>query len=833
MAPHIRWFIAAALSACLLSTEAANAAEWHIVTAGTPAGADTETASWDIRTALGQPAAVKPGDVVWIHGGQYSGPVQGLLRGTADRPIIVRAVPGERVVIRGRLELGCAAPGEHVWYWGLEVVTQGRSEGAADAVVISNAERTNPGIRLINCILHDCAGGVATWAGAADSEVYGCLIYNNGYDIPGDARGHGHGLYIQSRTGPKLIKDNIIFRNFDKGAQLYGKAAPLNNVTFEGNTLFNNSELALPCKRFNCDNLAIQGLGASQNARLLANMTYAPPKATQCNNSIGEAKSAGVRDNYFVAAYGHPAIAWLVNKPVPGLVMNNNTFYGKLQGFALNEYGAGNVQLRTRPAEPKVFVRPNDYEPGRANITIFNWPKAETVAIDVSSTDLRPGMPYEVRDVQNLFCKPVISGVYDGKSVSIPMVGLTVAPPEGLDPNLYPTPEHTGPEFGAFVLLADTGGANFPPRVNAGRDVTVWLPTNIVSLDARVTDDCLPTDSRITHTWSKQSGLGTVTFADANAIDTTATFSTVGTYVLRLTAGDTDLSAHDEVTVVVNPPRQNAAPRVEAGPDRRAVWPATTVGLHGAVVDDELPAGATVNQTWSQASGPGTVSFADPHAASTAATFSTTGTYVLRLTAGDSALTGSDDVTVAIHPADAAAYLESKGMVVIEAEGYHGVYDGTDTLAGHYWIEATDRPDYSGAGAMLTVPSVRQSAGSATTGPRMDYQVKFATAGTYHVWTRLCGPDQNDNSIHVGLDGIGASLRGGGLDEPNASDQWVWVKAAEGTPVTVTVGKPGVHTVNVWMREDGTYIDKILLTADADYVPGGAGPDASPRVGQD
>ena len=45
------------------------------------------------------------------------------------------------------------------------------------------------------------------------------------------------------------------------------------------------------------------------------------------------------------------------------------------------------------------------------------------------------------------------------------------------------------------------------------------------------------------------SGPGTVTFADANAEDTTATFSTYGTYVLKLTATDTDDTVTDTMTV--------------------------------------------------------------------------------------------------------------------------------------------------------------------------------------------------------------------------------------------------------------------------------------------
>ncbi|HUU69337.1 MAG TPA: dockerin type I domain-containing protein, partial [Planctomycetota bacterium] len=54
--------------------------------------------------------------------------------------------------------------------------------------------------------------------------------------------------------------------------------------------------------------------------------------------------------------------------------------------------------------------------------------------------------------------------------------------------------------------------------------------------------------------WSKVSGPSTVTFGDAAAIDTTATFGAPGVYVLRLTANDSLLQASDDVQITVNPP---------------------------------------------------------------------------------------------------------------------------------------------------------------------------------------------------------------------------------------------------------------------------------------
>ncbi len=96
---------------------------------------------------------------------------------------------------------------------------------------------------------------------------------------------------------------------------------------------------------------------------------------------------------------------------------------------------------------------------------------------------------------------------------------------------------------------------NEAPMVDAGSDQTITLPTDTVTLAGTASDDGLPNPpASVTTTWSKVSGPGTVTFADANATGTTATVSTDGTYVLQLQASDGALSSTDTVTITVNPP---------------------------------------------------------------------------------------------------------------------------------------------------------------------------------------------------------------------------------------------------------------------------------------
>ena len=77
---------------------------------------------------------------------------------------------------------------------------------------------------------------------------------------------------------------------------------------------------------------------------------------------------------------------------------------------------------------------------------------------------------------------------------------------------------------------------NTPPTVNAGPDRTIGLRLFRI-LDVTVSDVAAVV-ARVGHTLDQVSGPGTVSFGNASAVDTTATFSQAGTYVLRLTASD-------------------------------------------------------------------------------------------------------------------------------------------------------------------------------------------------------------------------------------------------------------------------------------------------------
>jgi hypothetical protein len=204
-------------------------------------------------------------------------------------------------------------------------------------------------------------------------------------------------------------------------------------------------------------------------------------------------------------------------------------------------------------------------------------------------------------------------------------------------------------------VIITVNPGNQAPVVNAGSAQTITLPAT-ATLNGTATDDGLPTGSALSVAWSKFSGPSTVTFSNPNALSSTATFSAAGIYVLRLTASDGALSSTSDVTITVNP--GNQAPVVNAGSAQTITLPATAA-LNGTATDDGLPTGSTLSIAWSKFSGPGTVTFSNPNALSTTAGFSVAGIYTLRLTASDSALSSTSDVTVRVNPGNRAPIVDA------------------------------------------------------------------------------------------------------------------------------------------------------------------------------
>jgi len=463
-----------------------NGRDFFVSPAGTAEGDGSRENPWDMATALAHPPAVRSGDTIWLGEGVYGDGrtvFVSRLQGEPGKPVIVRQQRGERARIDG----GVTVEGGYAWYWGFEVsssVTDRTASGAAPHGFVVNGAET----KLINLVIHDTGTGIGLWTPAENAEIYGCLIYANGYQD--SDRGHGHGIYTQNLNGTKNLIDNVIFNQFAVGIHAYGsEKATVEGYRLEGNVVFNNGSIA--AGNTLVDNILFAVGGSLGHIRLEDNYTYMPPAAGKGYSRLGwtfgevENRNAVVRGNYWIGggaaielwrwnlleytgntAYSADhlvtALALAPEQKTSSYLWDRNRYYGsgtfRFNGknHNFNEWKTASELDRNsgaengRPTGVWTFVRPNRYEPGRSHVVIYNWDLRREVAVDVSGV-LKPGARFEIRDTQNYFGEPLVSGVWNGGPVTIPMTELHAAPATG---NVPVPPVHTAPEFGAFVVVS-------------------------------------------------------------------------------------------------------------------------------------------------------------------------------------------------------------------------------------------------------------------------------------------------------------------------------------------------------------------------------------------
>jgi poly(3-hydroxybutyrate) depolymerase len=205
----------------------------------------------------------------------------------------------------------------------------------------------------------------------------------------------------------------------------------------------------------------------------------------------------------------------------------------------------------------------------------------------------------------------------------------------------------TGSDTVKMTVSAGATGAT--PAVNGGIDETVYLQGSTVTVPLQAI-----VESGTTLAWAKFSGPGSPTIALVKGAYY-ATISDPGTYVFRVTGTKAGRVTTDDLTYTVvrttaSAPT-NQPPVVNAGIDQVITLPSTS-SLAGTVSDDGLaPGNPTPTVTWTKVSGPGTVNFSAANSVNTTATFSTNGSYVLRLTGSDGVLNQSDDINVTVNAA--------------------------------------------------------------------------------------------------------------------------------------------------------------------------------------
>jgi hypothetical protein len=191
---------------------------------------------------------------------------------------------------------------------------------------------------------------------------------------------------------------------------------------------------------------------------------------------------------------------------------------------------------------------------------------------------------------------------------------------------------------------------------------------------------------------------------------------------------------------------------------------------------------------------------------------------------------------------------DSTGLTSIEAEDYYFARKGAD---GHLWVPVSGRAGASGNANVAVLPDTINNVNygstdfnTITNGPRLDFRINFNGPGTNYLWIRggeafgaigsaTAGPQASGNgdSVHAGIDDALTVVQITGTPSFTVFPGWNWVGKINGdTPAYVVVPSAGIHTVSLWMREDGFSADKIVLTTDPAFTPTDTGPAESQQV---
>lgn len=169
---------------------------------------------------------------------------------------------------------------------------------------------------------------------------------------------------------------------------------------------------------------------------------------------------------------------------------------------------------------------------------------------------------------------------------------------------------------------------------------------------------------------------------------------------------------------------------------------------------------------------------------------------------------------------DLTPFTETESQVVMEAEHFHSRTSGSGVAAGVSWEPRTgqgslgegylETPD---TGITVNDPDIE------TNSPRLSYWIDFQDLGTYYVWVKADGPGGGSDSLHYGLNGQAIST---GYDDSLEVDKlgyFSWKSSTKTIRPVLEIATPGVHSLDIWMREDGVKLDRLLLTGDESYIP--------------
>jgi hypothetical protein len=458
--------------------------EWHVVASSTgdnytytTGDGTTRETAWSLKQAFDNTGPViHEGDTVWLHGGDYKGHFTCPLSGTAAHPITVASYPGEWARLDGNIYTyvnssgylasrsnGTNIPaddemdtytdddvepgiltvtGSNLIYKDFEITCLGNinrlfvSTTGIDNCDSANGfhkmsgidhSATNTTNKFVNLIIRNIPGsGVGSWKYTQDSEIYGCMIYNNGYVLNAKLNcsssdfsvlGKGFGIYTQNIESTqnyyRAIKNNIFMNNYDSGIAIWSATGSqtlnlLENYNISQNIFLNNGG---PVRDVTANLKIISDSGTSyghpHNINVTGNIFYVNSKSSYTSGLfVGNTNGVTISNNHIFK--GTAGATFQSNNS--NLTFDHNFYWGKYiqyyisptgyssqnWNFNNNKYHKWNFETRTlcqilNPSyNPSLPISPTNPDYLRIDLENFQSPTSTTNGYNGEASSIGP-----------------------------------------------------------------------------------------------------------------------------------------------------------------------------------------------------------------------------------------------------------------------------------------------------------------------------------------------------------------------------------------------------------------------------------------------------------
>jgi hypothetical protein len=501
--------------ALLAATSLCHGADWFVATNGS--GNGTLASPWSLQTAITN-SSIHPGDTIWLRNGIYFPAatffdgtlnIQGwepLINGASNNLITFRSFSNEWAAIDRQWYV---APANYIRFRDLEfydslkghnLTNSAYPDGPWGLFRVGGAT----GIEWVNCVIHDVDNAL----GGPTGSVRGCIFWYVGwnslehvcYPAPATFSGNISGWHMQNVINGNYDMNcvsNIMFGAGQPGGETSDDIMMFDlgtNVTIAWNYCYNRLTNTVSCV-----GLGLQGTAC--NLIVTSNIIVAPVPVMCAANVYSNVSFLGntayARSSNYAGTvlYRDQGVSgkWTIDynhyfSTPPNSVWFNavkNSYATLFAWQAGTGFDSNSTAANGTVPHDAVYVIPNQDQPKRCHIAIYNWSLMNNVTVNLTNI-LNPGDSYNLYSAQNLNggviqtgifgtntinysvgMVPIQTGIFNGTNISVPMTNLTTAP------ILYGTnvnysgehivqPPPTSPEFGAFVVIG-TAGTNTVP----------------------------------------------------------------------------------------------------------------------------------------------------------------------------------------------------------------------------------------------------------------------------------------------------------------------------------------------------------------------------------